>query len=49
MCALCVHLEVLEAEDVEDADGFEVVSAVDLLVDAHDDPGIALRVQRHGN
>lgn len=43
------HLEVLKAEDVEDADGLEVVFPFDLLVDPHDDPGETLRIKSHGN
>lgn len=43
------HLEVLKAEDVQDADGLEVVFPFDLLVDPHYDPGETLRIKRHGN
>ena len=46
---LSSDLKVLEAEDVEDADGFEVFLPLDLLVDLEDDPGEALGIQRHGN
>lgn len=42
-------LKVLEAEDVKDANGFEVFLPFDLLVDPEDDPGEALGIQRHGN
>lgn len=43
------HLEVLEAKNVEDADGLEVVFPLDLLVDPHYDPGETLRIKCHGN
>lgn len=43
------HLKVLEAEDVENPDGFKVVFAFYLLINSHDDPREALGVQRHGN
>ena len=44
-----MYLKILEAEDVEDTDGLEVVLPSDLLVDPCDDPGERLGVQRHGN
>ena len=43
------HLKILEAKDVEDTDGFEVLFPFDLLIDFADDPGEALCIQRHGN
>lgn len=46
---LSSDLKVLEAEDVEDADGFEVFLPLDLLIDLEDDPGETLGIQRHGN
>lgn len=42
-------LKVLKAEDVQDPDGLEVFFPFDLLIDFKDDPGEALRVERHGN
>lgn len=44
-----VLLEVLEAEDVQDADGLEVVSASDAVVEPADDPVEAPGVERHGH
>lgn len=43
------HLKVLEAKDVKDTDGLEVVPALDFLVYFHDDPGETLGVQGHGH
>lgn len=43
------HLEVLKSKDVQDADGLEVVSAPDAIVDFADDPVEALRVKCHGH
>lgn len=43
------HLEVLESKDVQDADGLEVFSAPDAIVDFADDPVEALRVKCHGH
>lgn len=42
------HLKVLESKDVKDADGAEVVLALDPAVDLPDDPLEAARVQCHG-
>lgn len=39
--------EVLKAEDVQDANGLEVVLSFNLLVDPHDDPGETLRIKCH--
>lgn len=38
------HLKVLKAEDVEDADGFEVLFAFNLLIYLEDDPGETLGI-----
>lgn len=43
------HLKVLKAEDVQDADGLEVVFSFDFLIDPHYDPGETLRIKGHGN
>lgn len=50
MCvAFSTHLKVLEAEDVEDADGLEVLFAFDAAVERADDPVEALGVKCHGH
>ena len=38
------YLKVLKAEDVEDADGFEVFLPFDLLIYFEDDPGETLGI-----
>lgn len=43
------HLEVLEAEDVQDADGLEVLFAPDAAVESADDPVETLGVKCHGH
>lgn len=43
------HLEVLEAEDVQDADRLEVLFASDAPVERADDPVEALGVKCHGH
>lgn len=45
--ALSTHLKVLEAKDVQDADGLEVLFASDAAVECADDPVEALRVKCH--
>ena len=42
--ALSSDLKVLKAEDVEDADGLEVLLPFDFLVDLEDDPGETLGI-----
>lgn len=44
MKAQSSDLKVLKAEDVEDADGFEVFLPFDFLIDFEDDPRKALGV-----
>ena len=48
-CARSTHLEVLEPEDVQDADGLEVFVAPDAAVEFPDDPVETLRVKGHGH
>lgn len=43
------HLEVLKPKDVQDADGLEVVSASDAVVELADDPVETLGVKCHGH
>lgn len=38
------HLKVLKAKDVEDADGFKVLFAFNLLIYLEDDPGETLGI-----
>lgn len=38
------HLKVLEAKDVEDADGFKILFAFNLLIYLEDDPGETLGI-----
>lgn len=52
MCAILAlrtHLKVLEAKDVQDADGLEVLFASDAAVERADDPVEALGVKCHGH
>lgn len=47
--ALSTHLKVLKAENVQNADGLEVLFASDAAVECADDPVEALGIKCHGH